>query len=181
MHALGYKSAFIFHVLHQNTLIFAWEGGQVHAKTVQLTREGVGKCDAKWLRKCGCRTVPSSTLAQGTRPAPSRTDPPASMCRGFVTESRSPLEPRAPPAPHSIPLLTFPLLPCAFIHFANSVCQIQLHSWLCSTCLFSMPARRSPAPLAPRLRGGGGGGRAGVVGRETGAGCCLPSPYLFKA
>lgn len=130
----------------------------------------------------------SENVAVGLCPPPlwrgaqdSRTDPPAGMCRGFVTESRSPLEPRAPPAPHSIPLLTFPLLPCAFIHFANSVCQIQLHSWLCSTCLFSMPARRSPAPLAPRLRGGGGGGRAGVVERETGAGCCLPSPYLFKA
>lgn len=43
----GDKSAFLFHVLHQNTLIFAREGGQAHAKRVQLARKGVGSCDAK--------------------------------------------------------------------------------------------------------------------------------------
>lgn len=90
-------------------------------------------------------------------PLPRRAqDPAARMCQGFVRESRSPLESRAPLAPQSVPLLSFPLLSCAFIHSASSVCQIQLHSWLCSTCLFSVPARRSPAPLAERWRGEGG-------------------------
>lgn len=122
-----------------------------------------------------------STSTQGTRSAPICTDLPAGMCQSFVTEPRSPFEARTPLVPHATPLLPFPFLPCAFIPFANSVCQIRLHSWLCSTCLFSMAVQRSPALLAPWLRVGGSGGRAGLVGRETGAGCCLPSPYLFKA
>lgn len=111
----------------------------------------------------GCGSVmPNSSgkVAVGLSPPPiprRAQDPAAGMCQGFVLELRSPLEPRAPPAP----LLPFPLHSCAFIHSANSVCQIQLHSWLCSTCLFSMPARRSPAPLAPRLRGGGSAGGDG--------------------
>lgn len=118
--------------------------------------------------------VPNSSenVAVGLSPPPlprRAQDPPAGMCQGFVTKSPCSLEPRAPPAPHSDPLLPFLLLPCAFIHSVNSECQIQLHSWLCSTCLFSMPVRRSPAPLAPRLRGGGSGGesRAGGEGNRS--------------
>lgn len=68
LHAPGGKSALVFHMLNQNTLIFAQEGGQAHAKTVQLARKGVWKCDAKQLRKSGCRTVPPSNSTQGTRP-----------------------------------------------------------------------------------------------------------------
>jgi len=94
--------------------------------------------------------------------------PPAGLRQGVAGEPHSPLEAGAPLAPRRAPLL-----PRAFIPCANGVCQIRLHSWLCSTCLFSVPARR--------LGGGGGGGRAGVLVGETGAGCCFPSPYLFKA
>lgn len=181
MQAPGGRSVFIFHVLHQNTLILPGREGKRVQKQSGSLGKGWGSVMPDSSGNVALGLSLPSTSTQGTGSAPIRTDLPVGMCQGFVMEPRSPLEDGAPPAPCPTPLLPFPLLPCAFIHFANSVCQIRLHGWLCSTCLFSMPARHSPALLVLQLRGGGGGGRAGVVGRETGAGCCFPSPYLFKA
>lgn len=181
MQAPGGKSVFIFHVLHQNTLILPGREGKHVQKQPSSLGKGWGTVMPNSSGNVALGLFLPAVSTQGIGSAPLHTDPPVGVCQGFVTEPRSPLEAGAPPAPPPTPLLPFPLLPCAFIPFANSICQIRLHSWLCSTCLFSMPVRRSPAPLVPRLRGGGSGGSAGVVGRETGAGCCFPSPYLFKA
>lgn len=122
-----------------------------------------------------------SASTQDTGSATLCTDPLVGACQGFVGEPRTPLEAGAPPVPPA--LLSFPLLSCAFIPFTNSVCQTRLHSWLCSTCLFSMPARRSPAPLALWLRGGGSkrGGEQGWWGGKQEQAAAFPSPYLFKA
>lgn len=151
LHAWGGKSAFIFHVLCQNTLIFAWEGGQAHAKTVQLARKGVGKCDAKYLRKCGCRTSPPSISMQ---------DPPAGLCQGFVTVTLSPGAQGTPGSPLCAPS-PIPSSPMRFYSFCKH-CMPDPTSQLALLHVFVFCAcaalASSACATAPRWRRRGGRG-----------------------
>lgn len=113
------------------------------------------------LGKGGTSTVPNSSgNVQELHPRRAREQHPHVHARVF-NASRSSLGAGAPPALFTLPFPPLPPSPMCFYSSReqSSVRQIQLHSWLGSTCLFSVPARRLPAPLAPLLRGGGRGGR----------------------
>lgn len=109
----------------------------------------------------GCGSVmPNSSgkVAVGLSPPPiprRAQDPAAGMCQGFVLELRSPLEPRAPPAPQSAPfshsLFTHVLLFILQTAYAKSNFTAGSAPRVCFPCLHSALAS-SACATAQRWR-----------------------------